>query len=207
MEPGRIHVLDLGFEDAQRLRELAQRHPEKKFLGVEWTKGKGVQTRRHNLKLVWGDALNKLRRLPTGSVNVATMDFLLTEFKIKGHELHEFGWKQQALAPLFMDRRLKLLRELRRVLVPNGRLFINEYKGNLPCVTGLLNDAGFPHTVKTSPEGFKTKFLRLIRVTPITDPKDHFEYTPTLITARNRGPIQSPARRQLKSGRQGLEKA
>ena len=81
----KISVLDLGFEDAQRLNALALRHPKKKFRGIELTKRRGVVASGRNLKLIWGDTLIKLKRLRTESVKIVTIQNFLTIFKSSPH--------------------------------------------------------------------------------------------------------------------------
>ncbi|MBI2529747.1 MAG: hypothetical protein HYW05_01215 [Candidatus Diapherotrites archaeon] len=154
-----INLLDLGFEDAKGLTYFASKrqHKNKKFMGIEWTKQKGLMTRRHNLKLVWGDALNKLRRLPSESVKIITADFLFTEFKVGGFDPSVLGWRSTFFEKEFQNQRIEVAKQIKRILVPNGRFVITEYNDNLRPTQEILNASGFSYTIKPLSE---TKFSR-----------------------------------------------
>ncbi|MBN2067966.1 MAG: hypothetical protein JW744_05860 [Candidatus Diapherotrites archaeon] len=160
-----ISVLDLGFEDATRLKGLASRYPRKQFMGIEWEKRKGLVTRRHNLKLVYGDVLSKLRRLPANSVKIVTADFLFSGFKMRGFHVDEETRIGRVFAGRFRKGRIKVAKQVYRVLVPNGRFFVTEWKINSGVIKELLEEAGFNVKERPVPESEigkdgKTLFLK-----------------------------------------------
>ena len=116
--------LDIGFEDAKKIKELAKKHPKKKFMGVEWVKKSKLQTRTHNLKLTYGDALSKLRRLPSASVNIITADFFFSEFKIKGRELSAFSLRKE-MSEKFAKRKADTLTSFKSACKNGDFLFLN----------------------------------------------------------------------------------
>jgi ubiquinone/menaquinone biosynthesis C-methylase UbiE len=185
----RVSVLDLGFEDAKKLKELAKKkqHAKKKFLGVEWVKQQKLATRTHNLKLTYGDALSKLRRLPPASVNVITADFFFSEFKIEGNEL---GGKDASryMQEKFKKRRNEILKQVTRVLAPKGRFFVIEYGLYLDRTMAMLSEAGFSCTKKTvlKSQMNRTLFLSDAADKMITNGRYANEIQPYIITARKK---------------------
>lgn len=190
----RVSVLDLGFEDAKKLKDLAKKkqHAKKKFLGVEWEKRQKFQTRFHNLKLTYGDALSKLKRLPSGSVNVITADFFFSEFKIKGKEISDHASLRKQLAEKYKKQKEATLREVLRVLPKNGRFFVLEYGRDLDKTIDFLNRNGFVCTKKTVPQSqmHRTEFLSLIADQMITDARHALDWQPYIITARRKQTAQ-----------------
>ena len=186
----RVSVLDLGFEDAKKLKELAKKkqHAKKKFLGVEWEKRHKFQTRFHNLKLTYGDALSKLRRLPNGSVNVITADFFFSEFKMNGRELSEHSSLRKEMSEKYIKRKEATLKEVSRVLPKNGRFFVLEYGVDLEKTISFLNNNGFVCTKKLVPKSqmHRTEFLSLIADKMIVDARHALEWQPYIITARKK---------------------
>ncbi|MGI6589789.1 MAG: hypothetical protein ACOX1V_03970 [Candidatus Iainarchaeum sp.] len=180
-------VLDIGFEDAKKIKELAKKHPKKKFMGVEWVKKSKLQTRTHNLKLTYGDALSKLRRLPSASVNIITADFFFSEFKIKGRELSAFSLRKE-MSEKFAKRKADTLKQVSRVLAKNGRFFVLEYGADLEKTISLLNNNGFVCTKKPVPKNQmdRTYFLSLIKDRMIIDARNASAWQPFIITARKK---------------------
>ncbi|MEI7960819.1 MAG: hypothetical protein WCI04_00630 [archaeon] len=185
----RIDLLDIGFEDAQRLIGLAskEKHRKKRFVGIEVTKAK-VQHKLHNLNLVYADAFDRLKRMRPNSVRIMTTDFLFTEFKVNGVDLAELGWRRNLFEKAFLKRRVDLSKEVARVLVPNGRFVVIEYKENLAPTLEVLKDAGFSCSVKPVPEQdlAKTKFLKLIQEKRQQQPNMRERMQPMRIVARKR---------------------
>ena len=186
----RVSVFDLGFEDAKKLRELAKKkqHAKKKFLGVEWEKRAKFNTRFHNLKLTYGDTLSKLRRLPSGSVNIITADFFFSEFKINGKEISDHSSLRKKLNDKYQKRKIDTLKEVKRVLPPNGRFFVIEYGLDLEKTVALLTQNGFVCTKKPIPKSqmHRTEFLSLIEDRMIVDGRHAPDWQPYLISARKK---------------------
>lgn len=186
----RVSVLDLGFEDAKKLKELAKKkqHAKKKFLGVEWEKRHKFQTRFKNLKLTYGDALSKLRRLPSGSVNIITADFFFSEFKINGKEISDHASLRKQLSEKYKKQKEATLKEVSRVLPKNGRFFVLEYGLDLEKTISFLNQNGFVCTKKTVPPNqmHRTEFLSLIADKMIVDGRHASDWQPYIITARKK---------------------
>lgn len=186
----RVSVLDLGFEDAKKLKELAKKkqHAKKRFLGVEWEKRHKFQTRFHNLKLTYGDALSKLRRLPTASVNVITADFFFSEFKVNGKEISDHASLRKELSEKYKKRKEATLKEVSRVLPKNGRFFVLEYGSDLEKTINFLSQNGFVCTKKpvSKSQMDRTEFLSLIKDRMITDARHAPDWQPYVITARKR---------------------
>jgi len=186
----RVSVLDLGFEDAKKLKEIAKKkqHAKKKFLGVEWVKQEKFNTRFHNLKLTYGDTLSKLRRLPSGSVNVITADFFFSEFKVNGREISDHSSLRKKLSDKYQKRKIDTLKEVKRVLPPNGRFFVIEYGLDLEKTINLLNQNGFVCTKKSIPKSqmHRTEFLSLIADRMIVDARHAPDWQPYVITARKK---------------------
>ncbi len=186
----RVSVLDLGFEDAKKLRELAKKkqHVKKKFLGVEWEKKQKLQTRFHNLKLTYGDALSKLKRLPNESVNIITADFFFSEFKVNGKEISDHASLRKELSEKYKKRKEATLKEVSRVLPKNGRFFVLEYGVDLEKTISFLNQNGFVCTKKPVPQNqmHRTEFLSLIADRMIVDARHAPDWQPYVITARKK---------------------
>jgi hypothetical protein len=186
----RVSVFDLGFEDAKKLRELAKKkqHAKKKFLGVEWVKREKLNTRFHNLKLTYGDALSKLKRMAPSSVNVITADFFFSEFKINGKEISDHSSLRKKLNDKYQKRKIDTLKEVKRVLLPNGRFFVIEYGLDLEKTVALLTQNGFVCTKKVVPQNqmHRTEFLSLIADRMIVDGRHAPDWQPYVITARKK---------------------
>lgn len=186
----RVSLLDLGFEDAKKLRELAKKkqHAKKKFLGVEWVKREKFNTRTHNLKLIYGDALSKLRRLPPSSVNVITADFFFSEFKIKGREISTHASLRKVHDAKYNKQKAETVKQVSRVLRKNGRFFVLEYGVDLEKTISFLNSNGFVCTKKPVPKSQmdRTKFLSLIRDKMTVDSRHAPDWQPYIITARKK---------------------
>jgi len=182
-----INLLDFGFEDAKGLAYFAskRRHKNKKFMGIGWTKQKGLITRRRNLKLVWGDALSKARRIPSESVKIVTSDFLFSEFKVGGADLTALG---RFFEEVTQKMRIELAKQINRILVPNGRFVVTEYNQNIPPMQSVLAAAGFSYTVKPLPETKfnRTKFLEMISAKLRTNPDLLNQMRPMQIIARKK---------------------
>ncbi len=184
----KINMLDIGFEDAQKLISFAskRRHKNKKFLGIEWAKS-NLNTRYNNLKLIFGNAISKLRRMEQGSVKVVTADFLFTEFKINGKESSDVSLRKNILVEKKFDvERLALMKEVRRVLKSNGRFFVTEYSVNSQLTIDLLKKAGFEvysRPMKPS-EMHSTLFLKEISEAIQKNPNNQYSLWPIKIVAR-----------------------
>jgi SAM-dependent methyltransferase len=153
----RISLLDLGAFDGQRISELAKKssRKNKRLLAVEWAKQKGLLTRRTNLKIVYGEVLNKLGRLPSESVKVITADFFFSDLKSRGMHTANVPAKEAHVD-------LEVAKQIHRVLVPNGRLVCVEYLGNQAFVLEVLTAAGFEWRSHSLPEKYwgKTEYLK-----------------------------------------------
>lgn len=135
-------VLELGFGDAKRISHLARTHKNIQFLGIELKKGKGFQMRQHNLKLSFGDALKKIKRLPSKSCDVAYLDAF--DLEPIGAEKAQYGFF--AHSDLFVKRFSNFLKDIRRVLLDNGRLHYSLSYGALKEFNLCLKNSGFKIT-------------------------------------------------------------
>ncbi len=143
-KPGqsKFTLVDLGFGDAGFLKNIASKVKgrEKRFLGIERTEQgqKGVVTRQHNLKLVFGGALKKLRKLQANSVGFITMNFLVDALVPRIMRL------EKTEIPLVRGQMVKeIMHEAHRVLGQNGRIVITEYKSRLGAVMDAVTGQGF----------------------------------------------------------------
>jgi|GEM_PF-1807978 len=153
----RISLLDLGAFDGQRISALAKKpsRKNKRLLAVEWTKQKGLQTRRNNLKIVYGEALSKLQRLPSESVKVVTADFFFSDLRSRGMHTANVPAKEAHVD-------LEVAKQIYRVLVPNGRLVCVEYIGNQAFILNVLSAVGFEWQSHSLSEKYwgKTEYLK-----------------------------------------------
>tara|TARA_Y100000310_G_C20702557_1_gene831271 strand:+ start:8415 stop:8990 length:576 start_codon:yes stop_codon:yes gene_type:complete len=179
-----INVLDVGFDDAKRINALARKHPGKRFMGIEVTKQKGIVTRQHNLKLVYGDAIQKLQNLPNEHVKIVTADFMFSEFKVGGKIQDELPLPASISDEFFHDQRKKVLSQCMRVLLPHGKLVIVEYNESLRSVLTILDELGLKYSVREVPskDKSKTKFLKFILDYLEKHPEKKEDYKPMQIT-------------------------
>ncbi|MFC1517802.1 hypothetical protein ACFL5G_04505 [Candidatus Margulisiibacteriota bacterium] len=175
-----IDFIDLGFEDALRLKELSEKNPKLKLMGIERPSLKGsVSVKVDNIDLRWGGVLKELTEIQGESVKTVNSDFMFSEFYV-------IGWKELFPAAklnevsmgdlgrrvhggffieLFMSLREEVLKQVRRILLPHGRFYISEYRANIESLSECLKDAGFDFAEKELEiaEMDKTKFLKLLR--------------------------------------------
>lgn len=83
-------LVDMGFGEGEFLRRIAAKVKDKRkrFLGIELNAEEhdGTPTRQHNLKLVFGGALEKIRRLESRSVGFFTANFLFNQFTNQAYD-------------------------------------------------------------------------------------------------------------------------
>lgn len=164
--PKIINFVDLGFEDGLRIQELSGRpgHQRKVFLGIERPGIKDrLKPRYPNLELRYGGVLEELKAIADGTVRIVNADFFFTEFYTP---ISDLDLPSRVIQPLIDQQRAETVEQVRRVLVPQGRFYVTEYKGNLRPTLTLLTENGFPsceHRQLDPGEMDKTKFLRLIK--------------------------------------------
>jgi SAM-dependent methyltransferase len=137
-QPSYVNLLDIGFGDAKRLKEMAARERSKGrfFVGIELEKQKQFGLHERNFKgwlvLRYGDALDKLKNIPDGCVGAANIDFLS-------------AIKKYVEQPIDQNVVLyaNILDEAKRVLRSNGRLFLTVPKSYVYDTTLALAMAGF----------------------------------------------------------------
>ncbi|MFC2162039.1 hypothetical protein ACFLRF_00025 [Candidatus Altiarchaeota archaeon] len=200
-----IDVIDLGFEDAIRLKELSSRKHshDKVFIGFERPGIKDrVEGGRDNLELRWGGVLEELAQIKDESVKIVNADFLFSEFyatkwkvfypgaQVDEASLGDLGWKGNLEYPqkIFAKMKTETVKEVGRILVPNGRFYITEYADSIPFATKRLDEQGFTHTQRdlTEEEMDQTSFMRKIVKHLKAGKVDPEVYWPVRITARKK---------------------
>ena len=190
-----ISLLDLGFADAKRLTALSARHPKKRFAGIETAKRNDL-AKRPNLKLHWGDAVGKLKRMRSGSVKIVTADFLFSELKTRGPSAGDLGEMldkagirlTEGMLGDYYKKRTAIVEQVRRVLVPKGRFVVIEYSANAGIIKRVLENSGFNCRTFPVPEAEmeKTEILTLVKDLLITNPEQAESILPMKIVARKR---------------------
>jgi hypothetical protein len=175
---GRIDFIDVGFDDAVRLKSMSSRPsgPRRVFIGVEAPRSEGeFASDAPNLVLSWGGVLHELGKLPDGSVNVVNADFSLfsgfsavdmpSRFTISEGMAVVAGGDPAKVKEFFIEEKAKVLQQIRRVLQPHGRLYITEYAKTLEETERHLNEAGFAYSLRKMrlDELDKTNTMRLLR--------------------------------------------
>lgn len=164
-KPGKLMV-DIGFDDALRLKNLSEKHPDWVFIGMEIPRKRGnVTSCQKNLILEYEGGLEGLTKLPDESVKIVNMDllfadeFTVTQWKafIPGSQVNEvsendLGWRAASAKGIFDVWKKLILRQSHRVLKPNGRLYISTYQQGLKEILGLLDEEGYAHVHRPSTE-------------------------------------------------------
>ncbi len=174
----RLRMLDIGHGEAQRIARYARRARSKNrfFYGMEKERQfTFVPSRQHNVKLMIGDAEAKLRKLPSRSLDVVNMDFFdLTEASSKID-----GFTKQGMPKIRVSTKVlfpTLLKEVKRVLDKNGRLFLTVQAGAVGDIDALLGNHDFIETrFFDVPENQKNA---------TTEMRKHFELAKTKPSAR-----------------------
>ena len=117
---GRYHFADFGSGTAERIRELARKHPQKRFLAVDPLMLERTE-RVGNLDLVKANANDVLRLLFDDSIRIANADYFLSDIP-----------RKQAMA---------FLRLLKPKLGPIGRLYVSHRNTNY--IRDLVAGRGF----------------------------------------------------------------
>lgn len=121
---GRIHFLDLGAgQNPDRIKALASQHPGKPMVAVDIQPLGDHETLPANVIHVASDALRYLKTLEENSVQIANADFLLNEMPD--------------------DEITELIQHIKRVLTPNGKLYISEDRQNVDDIRQFLHTHGF----------------------------------------------------------------
>ncbi|MFH1403791.1 MAG: hypothetical protein ABIH11_05950 [Candidatus Altiarchaeota archaeon] len=203
-----VDFVDLGHEDAFRLKELASRprHASKVFIGIDRPGMRGgVESGLDNLELRWGGALRELAGIPGGSVRIVNADFLFSEFYFVGWRdmfplgqsdevsLWDLGWKANTgvMQGLFDDAKTRVIGEVGRILVPKGRFYATEYRENYEHTLRRLDEEGFTHVHRDLRAGEMggTRFLQKIREMVDSGQVDAERYWPVRIMARREGRV------------------
>ena len=200
-KPARISFVDIGFEDADRLKELSVKplSRPKSFLGIEAPKKEGeFASDTANLELRRDGVIHELAKLPDGSVNVVNADFSLfsgfyavdppSRATISPTEAYLAGADPEKINGFFNEEKLKALQEIRRVLPPNGRLYITEYARNMGEVEALLTEAGYTFETRKIPweELDRTATMQELRKDLESGKADPEKMQPYRIAARKR---------------------
>ena len=103
--------LEIGFGDGESLATLAERHPERNFLGIEVHRPgvghlllKVEQLHLENVRILRQDALEVLRRMPPASLDGIYLFFPDPWHKKRHH-------KRRIVQPIFLDRAFAALKQ------------------------------------------------------------------------------------------------
>ena len=173
--PKGMRFLDIGFGKAERIASYARRPRSKNrfFMGIETKKRKGVRvpSRQHNVKLVIGDAVKRMKRLKPKSFNVINIDFV--PFLRK--EAVGVTGLQTRIEARYVEAMPGLLKEARRVLPEGGRFYITVPFSDALETKVMMEKAGFKQTrADEVPES---------KMNTTDEMRKHFEYAETDITA------------------------
>tara|TARA_Y100000310_G_scaffold327497_2_gene393966 strand:- start:1127 stop:1726 length:600 start_codon:yes stop_codon:yes gene_type:complete len=173
--PKGMRFLDIGFGKAERIASYARRPRSKNrfFMGIEAKKRKGVRvpSRQHNVKLVIGDAVKRMKRLKPKSFNVINIDFV--PFLRK--EAVGVTGLQTRIEARYVEAMPGLLKEARRVLPEGGRFYITVPFSDALETKVMMEKAGFKQTrADEVPES---------KMNTTDEMRKHFEYAETDITA------------------------
>ncbi len=115
-----VTLVDLGAgKIPERVADLAFRHPKKRFEAVD----KATPRRRSStINAIRKKAMPDLKRRPDSSVKIINTDFLLSHMILKKLEKRQLKVNPEKPIPR------AFLRQVRRVLVPNGRFYITTEK-------------------------------------------------------------------------------
>lgn len=173
--PKRMRYLEIGFGKAERIARYARQKRSKKrvFRGIDLKKRTGllVPTRQHNVKLMFGDAAKRMKKLPANSFDVIAMDFAevlkkkatdTTVGEDKGI-VRVRGQYVEAIPGFFA--------QAKRVLQNNGRIFITMPLSEIVEIESMLRKAGFAEIRHAEvPEKNKNNTYEM---------RKHFEYAET----------------------------
>lgn len=177
-----IHHLDIGHGRGEYISSLARQNPKKKYMGIEWERVEREKplARMHNLKLLSGDVLNRLTRLPAESVENITANFFFSGYREMGVNLH--GSKGETLEILL---KREILKQAKRVLVSGGKFELIEYSWGAFAFKLQLEEMGFKCDIMTLPDADKrkTKTLKLIEGKLKKHPERKSELSTTKIVA------------------------
>jgi len=137
-----IEFLDLGFGEDTSIstyeyldRKSGKKWLEKnKYVGIE-LKSTGVLKSKHNLRIIYGRALNAMKKIPAHSVKQIRTKFFFSDYvaKRKVKNFHAIAAEVN-----------KLLQEIRRVLKDNRSEFeLVEYGNSIEPIKALIAKAGF----------------------------------------------------------------
>lgn len=162
-------LVEVGFGKGWRLGELSGKHSDTVYIGVEIPREAGrIDALKPNVLLEYDGGLAGLQRLPNESVSRIFMDLVLEEdFTLTGPELRKSfpgqgveGFLEghtelkysdipsryaDATFGKFQFWKVEMLKQIKRVLKPEGTLEINTPKGDLKDVEQLLGNAGFTY--------------------------------------------------------------
>ena len=171
-------VVEVGFGKAWKLGELSGKNPDTVYIGMEVPSRVGkVESWKPNLVLDYKGGLVGLVELPNESVKQVVMDlvldedFTLTPIELaisfpmaRINELSEGmldGRQAEAMHTSFQFWRKQMLKQVKRVLKPDGTLEVNTSKGNLGMMEQLLKEVGFSYESKpaTAEEIGKSQYM------------------------------------------------
>lgn len=169
-------MVEVGFGKGWRLGELSGKNPERVYIGMEVPRELGkVDALKPNVILEYNGGLAGLQKLPNESISSVMMDLVLEDtFVLTGPELrrsfpgrrnkefrdrhkelgHDELYPPNALAVKgeFQFWKAEMLKQVKRVLKPDGTLEVNTSKGDLKDVEQLLGKVGFIYDSKPASE-------------------------------------------------------
>jgi len=143
--PKTLRFLDIGFGSAARIARYARKPRSKNrlFYGIESEKQRTlVSSRQKNVKLMFGKAEERLKKIPSNSLHVVNMDF----FPLTTQEGVVNGFTKQGIPRIELHTRVlfpKLMGEVWRVLKKNGRVCITVPAGAVGEMDIVLFQNGF----------------------------------------------------------------
>ncbi len=153
----KIHFLDIFCGDARRLKAMAKkrRWKNKKLVGIELKEPSGIKSRKgklrriigKNLKIFYTEALKKLSKRKSASVENINVDYLLagvhSNIKVSSGPIDVGGPTHYDKAADERATTTAIIKQIHRVLTPNGSFYVSDYYQNINWIIEQAKRIGF----------------------------------------------------------------